>query len=437
MKYLLYFKVFAFIFVINSALAQEGAFLIDSTRETLTMGYGTYTKTKQYYYYNNFNQLKLLDIYTNKNSFPDTADWQNTVKAYHYYDSQQRVVKDSSVSRKAWENSWSGKYKMEHEYSDTTTIKTSYSWDFAFGNWNKGERYIDTLRAPEDMETSYLRQYWWDPSGQWENDLWVDTVFFQSGLIDSIYKTLWVVGDPSVTQSSFTKYDYTLYPDTLLIYHWEIGYYILNKIYYTEDSLKKYKFSYKTTLDTVVTDTLYRTIYFFDDEQRVIKYESANWNPWYHDWVVSAIITYEYNEKGLLIQKDYIGGGPTQRTKYEYNDDDLLWKQTYYDNADDLTYFTTDYYYYSYTYVSTPEQVANNFQEIVFYPNPSNSVIHFNWNTDAAKQYMIYDITGRMVTQGKLFNRENTIDVSNLLSGYYIVVISSVNKISQGRFIKY
>lgn len=126
MKSLVCLKVVALVLFINSSMmAQEDGFLIDSTRQTLTMGYGTYTITKRYYYYNNFNQLKFVDTYTNKNSFPDTADWQNTGNEYHYYDDQHRVEKDLIETRKTWETDWSYKIKKEYEYSDTITINLS------------------------------------------------------------------------------------------------------------------------------------------------------------------------------------------------------------------------------------------------------------------------------------------------------------------------
>ena len=180
MKLLFNLKTLTFILFINSSLiAQNNGFLVDSTRITLTMGYGTYTSTKNYYYYNNYNQLKFVDTYTNKNSFPDTADWQNTGNTYHYYDDQHRIIKYVKQTRKAWEPDWSYKFKQQYQYSDTTNIKTTYSWDFISGNWNDGNvKYIDTLKAPQELESSRLTQYRNDETGEWKNDYWVDTAFY-------------------------------------------------------------------------------------------------------------------------------------------------------------------------------------------------------------------------------------------------------------------
>lgn len=420
-------------------MAQEDGFLIDSTRETLTMGYGTYTRIKQYYYYNNFNQLKFLDTYTNKNSFPDTADWQNTGNEYHYYDGQHRITKDTYQSRKSWENDWSYKTKKEYEYSDSTTINTSYSWDFASGNWNNGNtKNIDSLKTPEELESSHLRQYWYDGTGQWENDFWVDTVFLQPDMVDSISETYWSPGDTSFIYNIILRYNYTFYPDTLFIYEFENNYYhyLLSKVYYSGDSLTKYNFTYRF-LNDALTDTLFRKMYHYDTEQRLIKYEKADWFPNTQSWFTLNVITYEYNEKGLLVQYDYQSAGTYNRTKYEYNDDDLLWKKIYFSDVHDLTRFTTTYYYYTYTYVNIPEPKSDNFKEIVFYPNPSQSVIHFNGLHNNKKQYQIYDITGRVIQQGSLFNDQHSLDVSNLIPGYYVAVIKSDGKTYQGKFVKY
>ena len=418
-------------------MAQEDGYLIDSTRENLTMGYGTYTRIKQYYYYNNFNKLKFIDTYTNKNSFPDTADWQNTGNEYHYYDSQQRVEKDMYQTRKAWESDWSYKSKTEYQYSDITNSKASYSWDFISGDWNDGGvKYIDTLKAPEELETSQLRQFWYDETGQWENDYWVDTVFLQPGMVDSIRETYWFPGDTSVLYYGVIQYDYTYYPDTLFIYDFGSSHYLLSKIYYSEDSLTKYSFTYRAVNDTI-TDTLFRRIYHFDNEQREIKYEKADWRPATHNWSTLTEITHEYDENGLLIQYDYHSAGTYNRTKYEYNDDDLLWKRIHFDDIHDLSRFTTMYYYYSYTYVNISDQASDNIQKIVFYPNPSQSVIHFSSLENNEKQYQIYDITGRVIQQGKLFNNQHSLDVSSLIPGYYVAVIKSGGKNYQGKFIKY
>ena len=436
MKYLLYFKLLAFVFIINSLMAQEDGFLIDSTRETLTIGYGTYTKTKCYYYYNDFNQLKFIDTYSNKNSFPDTADWQNTGNEYHYYDGQQRVVKDLYQTRKAWETDWSQKHKMEYQYSDTVNIKTSFYWDFTTGIWNSGAKYIDTLKAPEELEVSHLRQYWYDEPGQWENDYWVDSVFIQPEMVDSIQKTYWFPGDTSILQTNITLYDYTYYPDTLFIYVFINDYYELSKVFYSEDSLTKYNYTYRA-MNGIITDTLFRKIYHFDAQQREIKYEKADWYPAGHYWSTYTVISHEYNENGLLVQYDYQSVGNNQRTKYDYNDNDLLWREIHFSDVHDLTHFSTVYYYYTYTYVGMQENDPKQYKEMLFYPNPVKNTIYFKGLQTKEKFYRIVDVTGRVLEKGKLSKTEQSINVSELIPGYYSIILITGDQFYKGKVIKY
>ncbi len=424
--------------VFNNGMAQQDGFLLDSVRKTIATGYGPYTSKMTHYYYNLFNQLKFDDVVINRNSFPDTADWYCTQKNYHFYDAEHRIIQDSLNSREANETDWTSKYKKEYYYGNDANIKTTFSWDFTTGSWNNGnERYIDTISAPEDYKTSFLRQYWFDQTAQWENDYWVDSLFFPDGLINLIKQTYWLVGDPDISVCDTIVYDYTYYPDTLFTYQYENnnGYYFLHKIYYTNDSSTKYNFKYRVMFDNTV-DTLYKTTWYYDDDQHVIKRESAWWHPDLHDWLTTTTITYQYNQKGLLVQKDIISGDH-QQTKYSYNDDDLLWKEDYYPEAGNQSYFITHYYYYTYTYVGTEQHETGNEKELLFYPNPAERKIYFTNLQSGKKQYRIYDVTGRMLQQGKLGINQNSIDISGLIPGSYFAIIHCKNQVYNGKFIKY
>ena len=428
----------ALLSVVSVGMSQNDGFLLDSVRETRAVGGGPYTKTRTHYYYNLYNQLKFDDVITNKNGFPDTADWHYTQKNYHFYDTEHRIIKDSLNSRTVNESDWSSIYKRDYFYSDTVNMQTTFSWDFSSGSWNNGnERHIDTLFPPDDFETSHLRQYWFDQTGQWENDHWVDTLFFSDGLTDIIKQTYWLVGDPTVHLSDSTLYDYTYYPDTLFTYQYENenGYYFLRKIYYSDDSSRKYNFKYRVIIDGT-TDTLYRTIWYYDDQQRVIKYEPAWWHPDLHDWLITTTITYQYNDKGLLVQMDQYSGDH-QQTKYSYNDDDLLWKKEYYPNAGDPSYFYADYYYYTYTYVGMQDQSSKQYQEMLLYPNPVKNRINFNELPFKEKFYRIVDVTGRLIQNGRLLKDEQRINVSTLTPGSYVITILADNRAYRGKFIKY
>jgi hypothetical protein len=60
-------------------------------------------------------------------------------------------------------------------------------------------------------------------------------------------------------------------------------------------------------------------------------------------------------------------------------------------------------------------QISNSLN---VYPNPSTTIINIAGST--ANTYSIFDITGKMVQSGNLLSAK-TIDVSNLVSGNYIL----------------
>ena len=76
----------------------------------------------------------------------------------------------------------------------------------------------------------------------------------------------------------------------------------------------------------------------------------------------------------------------------------------------------------------------NNFEqnEITIYPNPANNTISVNLKNNST--FNILDLTGRLVIASKVEN--NTIDISNLNKGVYILQTNSVNGTTNTKFLK-
>jgi hypothetical protein len=76
----------------------------------------------------------------------------------------------------------------------------------------------------------------------------------------------------------------------------------------------------------------------------------------------------------------------------------------------------------------------NNFEqnEIAIYPNPANNTISVNLKNNST--FNILDLTGRLVIASKVEN--NTIDISNLNKGVYILQTNSVNGTINTKFLK-
>ena len=55
------------------------------------------------------------------------------------------------------------------------------------------------------------------------------------------------------------------------------------------------------------------------------------------------------------------------------------------------------------------------------YPNPTEGVLNFALGTHSALSYRIYDLSGRVVQQENLFAEQNSLNVSNLANGQYLL----------------
>ena len=57
---------------------------------------------------------------------------------------------------------------------------------------------------------------------------------------------------------------------------------------------------------------------------------------------------------------------------------------------------------------------------MVLYPNPANEVLTIA-NLNQEYQYEIYDTLGKLLQKGSFVNQQESIDVSSLKSGLYVI----------------
>lgn len=73
--------------------------------------------------------------------------------------------------------------------------------------------------------------------------------------------------------------------------------------------------------------------------------------------------------------------------------------------------------------------------DLILYPNPTKSILNLNATYDLSNTiYSVFDMSGRRVLNAKL--NSNSIDVSDLATGNYLLRIFTQDKISTQRFIK-
>ena len=82
--------------------------------------------------------------------------------------------------------------------------------------------------------------------------------------------------------------------------------------------------------------------------------------------------------------------------------------------------------------LSTQDNFVN---DLILYPNPTKSVLNLNTLDNLQDAiYTVFDISGKRVLNARLDS--NTIDVSNLSAGHYILRIMSDGSIKNQKFIK-
>jgi len=70
------------------------------------------------------------------------------------------------------------------------------------------------------------------------------------------------------------------------------------------------------------------------------------------------------------------------------------------------------------------------------YPNPANDVLQFGFLREAEYTVSVFDLSGKLVFRQQLYSGENSLNVSSLKSGLYILSAQSDDEILMGRFVK-
>lgn len=152
---------------------------------------------------------------------------------------------------------------------------------------------------------------------------------------------------------------------------------------------------------------------------------------------------FEYNQKGqpLLISicfRDYETDKWYEqgRLKYSYNDDGNIscYQMYFYDaRLHDWVIGEQKLYFYS-SLKSTTSNYQAPEMEVNIYPNPVKEAIYLSGTSVGDSKYIIHDYSGKCVSQGEITG--NSINVSNLNKGLYLIKIYNNKSQSINRFIK-
>ena len=101
--------------------------------------------------------------------------------------------------------------------------------------------------------------------------------------------------------------------------------------------------------------------------------------------------------------------------------------------ANQLALTEKDYYiFYNVTVDINPVKTGL----VSFYPNPANSILNLEISENAASQCQIYNSNGQLISTYLLKQGNNTINVSNLIAGLYIIKIQTQKETITSKLIK-
>ncbi len=435
-----------FVVGMDSASVAKNIFTYDDL--TNTINYITIRRPNQGYEWKNTDRSLLT--FNDKNQQIQTIkfDWvddkwvnvQKTDYAYNENNIQNKYIRYDWIEEK-----WVGNRKTERDYNDEgdEILQTSYNWDVDNEKWlnatkvefdfNDQGLLYRTILYTTNMETNE-----WKP-------LEKDTTSFNSGGLEIIRLTYrW---DDNLYQwynyerTSFTynddirsnNYDYW---DLGEWKHWsknegfridsmKVGY---NGYNYIDDSIWFHNRKSEIINDEfghIIFQETYRIPTDYTEWLGTIKYEKAyneigqlvedvdyNWDYWNEEWV------------------------PNEKKQRKYNNVDINhYRSTYLWDEDSWNKYTSSISYYS--NISSIRESNLSYIQIQVHPNPcaTKITLEFENLNNISVVYKIYSLTGSIVKEG-ILKSNNTINVSTLGKGYYMIELEVGNKSYSGKFLK-
>lgn len=208
---------------------------------------------------------------------------------------------------------------------------------------------------------------------------------------------------------------------------------------------KKYEYIFNTTdisnIDNINLQSEYVYDYELNENGKPRKITVTTNNYGFSNYDSQTFFEYNQNSQPVLISiyfRDYETDKWYEqgRLKYTYNDDDNIscYQMYFYDDRlHDWVIGEQKLYFYS-SLKSTASNCQASEMEVNIYPNPVKEAIYLSGHLLNNSKYIIHDYSGKSVSQGEITG--NSIDVSNLRKGLYLIKIYNNKSQSINRFIK-
>lgn len=395
----------------------DGDYILDSiiTNSMIHIIFDTtITIYKDAFTYNLNYDLKTKTKYYNT-EYPVQINWLSLEETIYTYTDNYNL--SSKLFRKR-ENQYT---EMEND-NLWTYQQVDDDYKSILSYW-EAETWTPRLRITQNYDLStfhkrYTKEYTNEVTQEWELYSRTDTILRSDGLLDTIKRFRWY--DPLIMDTLFfSKYYYAFYPDTIISYTDSINGSIEKE--YFDNEFDCYV-NIKASVDSGIVKPYFKTHSTYDEDNNLVWYQRFESYGSTLQWDSAGHTQYIYNENSQLIEKIRIGFGSCERNIYEYNSDELLSKETYYQNMNIPEDYDIYEYFYSYKYSDIDEKMKKSVSNA--YPNPSSNQFTISNKELIFDHYIILALNGKVIKSSNILSESLKVDVSDLPKGIYLLNLS-------------
>ncbi len=339
------------------------------------------------------------------------------------------------------QNDWLEGQKQVIEYYDHNKIDEIIEYDWEAG-WELNEKQSYFYNEDNRLET--FMSYKWTDVGQWEEELKFESKYNDE---EQLYMVLGFVAEEG---------EWINLQKQLFEFDGENNV-LLHETYLWEESIDDYKpeFKYEMAYDTYGNRVLWVDYWWSEEHsswvgtwKRGSVYDSAGnrlesfrciWSDDLFDWVNYYLYEYLFDQAGNCILEQYNGDWSvedvewTSRYKdyYQFDSDNNVIHSQYWDwSSYQGTWNLHSKSYYYYSPMRFDEYLV---KELPIYPNPATNWIQLGKEKIEGSVHF-YNMRGQLVKE--VYIDGNKVEISDLISGVYIVRIVEGQLQSVGQFIK-
>ncbi len=263
---------------------------------------------------------------------------------------------------------------------------TAWSVSFQNGVYNKTNKFVYTFNAQNLIDETFAFES--TDSVTYTDKTKSKNYYNIAGNIDSIVSYFWQAG----SWYNYKKQQYTYNANNMRTSSEVFSFNIATQLYIPSDRMQ-----YTRTNGTLL-DSTYGQSY----NQTTLKYDTLNKSGYIHN-------------NGLLLHQHL----------FTFNQVTNLWERP--------ALYSVMNYYYNYL-PNSVEDISNEKNQLVLYPNPCETYLNIQSNMQGAK-FAIYSTDGKFMQSG-IVNSDHKIFVQTLPEGMYIFNSELNGRLLQGQFIK-